>query len=388
MDGAWDSSFQNPPDPLLGIGQAGDFYVFPDGRLLISGNYELLDTLRGFVGWGYGLVWLNSDGNLDTTRIHRWIGGGGIINRVRALADGRFICGGRILQYEGEPVPSIVYRVLSDGTMDTTFHGPVTTYGYVDYFLEQPDGKVLMTGTFCFEGSPDTLGLVRLLPDGELDPSFNDQHQYRATYRNGEIMGTRQVHAVDDGMLVVTGDFDQIDGQSRGGIAMLDAAGNLLPGYFDGNGCGGFFSFPVPEQVPNQLIVGIEPAQDGGYFIYGAYHGYDDGTTNDTTQRLLSKLYGLNVGIEEQATGQPAPLQIAPNPASGAVQLSVGTAPPVQAMLTIDDASGRLVRQEAWPAGAFTHTLQAGTLAPGAYVVRLGTAAGTALYTGRLVVVP
>ncbi len=186
--------------------------------------------------------------------------------------------------------------------------------------------------------------------------------------------------------------FDRINGEDHGGIAMLDTAGNLLPGYFEGSGCGGYFSYPYNDYY--QGILGIEPAQDGGYYIYGYYRGYDDGATNDPSQRLLSKLYGLNVGINEQPA-RSATLHIAPNPShGGAVQLSVDEVPK-RAILSIHDASGRVVLREEWPDGTFTHTLQAGLLAPGTYVVRVAvplasraSASGTDTYTGKMIVLP
>ncbi|HRN38519.1 MAG TPA: hypothetical protein PLL18_16550, partial [Flavobacteriales bacterium] len=58
------------------------------------GNYWLKDTVRGFVGWQYGLVWLNADGSLDTTRTPRSIGGTGALYRIKQLPDGKFLCGG------------------------------------------------------------------------------------------------------------------------------------------------------------------------------------------------------------------------------------------------------------------------------------------------------
>ncbi|MGB3868431.1 MAG: T9SS type A sorting domain-containing protein, partial [Flavobacteriales bacterium] len=110
--------------------------------------------------------------------------------------------------------------------------------------------------------------------------------------------------------------------------------------------------------------------------------------------------YGLNVGINEQQPGPMHPLQIAPNPSAGSTVLSTGAAM-ANAELAVHDASGRVVWQAPWPAGAERYELPAGTLAPGAYVVRVasglrgpqppqpqGSSAGTPVYTGRLVVMP
>ena len=113
---------------------------------------------------------------------------------------------------------------------------------------------------------------------------------------------------------------------------------------------------------------------------------------------MISKLYGLNVGINEQQPSPVQALQTAPNPSAGSTVLSTGTAMG-NAELAVHDASGRVVWQAAWPAGEERYTLPAGTLAPGAYVLRLGlrglshlaqrssaTAAVVIVYTGRLVV--
>ncbi len=388
MDGTWDSAYP-VYDPKNSGGQAGDFHVFPDGRLLLAGNYWLRDSIRGFVGWQYGLVWLNTDGSLDTTRIHRSIGGPfGAMEHIREMPDGKFMCSGGSGQFEGVPVEGL-FRVHADGSLDTTFQVPhIDGWAESRGFLPQPDGKVLAFGRWHFAGSADTACLVRFLPNGHLDTTFNNNLHFEANFpgtwsRSPIVM---HVEPIGDGMLVITGKFERINGEVHGSIAMIDTAGNLLPGYFEGNGCGGFYGDPL--NTWHQTILGIEPAQDGGYFIYGAYHGYDDGTTNDPGQRLLSKLYGLNVGISEHEASMAMPLAMAPNPAHGAVQLSVGAAAAAQAMLTIHDASGRQVLQEPWPAGAHTHTLQAGALAPGTYMVRVASGAAATAYTGRLVVLP
>ena len=192
------------------------------------------------------------------------------------------------------------------------------------------------------------------------------------------------VEPIGDGMLAVTGKFERINGDVHGSIAMIDTAGNLLPGYFQGTGCSGFFGDPL--NTWHQTILGIKPAHDGGYFIYGAYHGYDDGTTNDPSQALMSKLYGLNVGISEHGA-HSEPLQITPNPSAGQTVLSVSV-PPQKGTVNIHDASGRVVLQEPWPAGTYTHTLRAGLLAPGTYMLRVQEEEQRTRYSGKLIVLP
>ena len=91
-------------------------------------------------------------------------------------------------------------------------------------------------------------------------------------------------------------------------------------------------------------------------------------------------------GRDEQAANRLHPLVIAPNPSAGSALLSVEK-PLGPGMLTVHDASGRVVLQEPWPVGTITHTLRAGLLAPGTYLLRVQEEQGT-LHTGKLIVLP
>ena len=101
------------------------------------------------------------------------------------------------------------------------------------------------------------------------------------------------------------------------------------------------------------------------------------------------------MGISELQPSPVQALQIAPNPSAGSTVFSTGAAMG-NAELVVHDASGRVVWQVAWPAGAERYELPAGTLAPGAYVLRVSRSAGAAardpagtpVDTGRLVVMP
>src|SRR5690606_29673789 len=106
--------------------------------------------------------------------------------------------------------------------------------------------------------------------------------------------------------LIVTGNFGNINGQERGGIALIDTTGSLMNDYFSGNGCGEYLFQYIPSQPPSQyyrVISKIIHAPDGSYYIYGAYNGYDDGTTNDHQQRSVSRMHGLKVSIAEYVVG-------------------------------------------------------------------------------------
>ncbi|MCB0763776.1 MAG: hypothetical protein KDB84_03660, partial [Flavobacteriales bacterium] len=56
--------------PYFSSLQFGDYHVYPDGRIVISGSHQLSDSIRGFQG-RYQLIWFTDQGYLDTTRTHR-----------------------------------------------------------------------------------------------------------------------------------------------------------------------------------------------------------------------------------------------------------------------------------------------------------------------------
>ncbi|MCI1753117.1 MAG: delta-60 repeat domain-containing protein [Flavobacteriales bacterium] len=203
------------------------------------------------------------------------------------MPDGKFICFTPSAGlYEGTQTERI-FRIEADGALDTTFHAPHIQYGFVNTFYPLASGKVLVGGWFKVNAFADTLSWMRLLPDGQIDMTFNNQMSFQV--HNAPINIDPSVMdflLIDSDKMAITGAFDELAGVTHGGIAMVDTAGNLLDGYFLGNGCSSFIG-PEPGSVDDGMVlVGISPAPDGSYYIYGQYRGYDDGTTNDHATRL------------------------------------------------------------------------------------------------------
>lgn len=375
-DGSLDTSFILINDgPYFSALQGGDYHVFPDGRLLMSGAHHLSDSIRGFVGL-YNLIWFSDQGYLDTTRIHR--DANGVLYEIERLYDGGFICSGNASLLDGQPTGGWIFRVDSTGAVDTTFQTGVY-WGEADVFLPLPDGRCYAGGNFRIIGIPDTLKLVRFMPDGSLDPTFNhllDLQAVDITATYGAVVVG--IYPLDENRLIVTGGFEIIEGQARQGICMIDTAGNLIDDYFTGPGCADYtyMGFTYGE------IDHIVPAPDGSWYIHGAYHGYADGTTNDPGQRMVSRLHGLDVGIGEQFAGGSSQLIVSPNPADGLVQVEVGQVTRV-AMLALRDALGRMLFTRAVSGQQMDLDLRG--LAPGVYLLALEDE-GRRLATARVVV--
>ena len=156
------------------------------------------------------------------------------------------------------------------------------TWGEAFGFLPLPDGRVYAAGQFRITGIPDTLHLVRFMPNGTLDPTFNNTLDFRTvemtSFPNGAIV--RELVDIGGGRIAAMGNFEEVEGEPRGCVCLIDTLGNLLDDYFAGAGCG---NFTYQGQTASSIST-LVPDSQGNYYICGAYHGYDDGTTSDTTQ--------------------------------------------------------------------------------------------------------
>ncbi len=311
IDGLVDPSFisMNLGSYFVSL-QGGDYHVYPDGRILMSGVHNLHDSIRGFEGL-HCLIWFSDQGYLDTTKTHRTCAGS--LNTLQELPDGKFI--GSLgnppnsAAWDGQPTGSNIIRFHADGKLDTTFQANVW-WGEAYGFLPMQDGRIHAVGRFQVEGIQDTLLIVRFLQDGSLDPGFNNHLDLRITEMTGFAQGAiaRSIQPLGDDRLVVTGQFELVEGLPIRNICLIDTSGYVADEYFTGPGCGNF----TYQGLTRSTISGIMPGIDGNWYIWGAYHGYDDGTTNDTLQRMISRLYGFDVSIGEHHS--TATINVFPNP--------------------------------------------------------------------------
>lgn len=347
-------------NPAFQSQTGGDYHVFPDGRVLLSGSHTLSDTARGFVGQ-YRLVWFSNEGYLDTTRTHRQANGP--IGEFKELPDGKFICTCSCTQYEGQPV-SRLFRIHADGSLDTTFNAGVN-WGNILAYHPLPDGRVYVGGRYKRAAAPDdTLYLARFMPDGSLDPTFLPTALSPGTLPNPSLgAAVVAITPWHNGTLLVGGRFRHVNGADRNSICLLEEDGTVN-GAFDGQGVGVFTFASTAYTTVAQIL----PDTAGQWvYICGAYAGYDDGTINDPQQRFVSRLLvsELTVGAEERA--MPG-IRVYPNPASTTATLELDVLSP-HAQLVLRDALGREVLRQR--VHAHTNVLNLQALPDGIYTLEL-----------------
>lgn len=137
-----------------------DFHELPDGKLLIVGNFRYVDG--GVVD---GLVRLLPDGRLDPTFTAPYPGQQ--VMRAGVVGDGRII----VLSNVVNPpvVQRLIQRLLADGSIDPAFSAFDVGVLQPQAIIGLPDGGAYVLS----QTGPNSMRVIRLLPDGRQDLTFN-----------------------------------------------------------------------------------------------------------------------------------------------------------------------------------------------------------------------
>ena len=218
-------------DKMFNPGTVGSNYyapiralaVQPDGKILIGGDFSTVNgTNRNQIAR------LNADGSLDLSfDAVNGIGTYFAAPYVRSIAlqpDGKVLVGGYFATFiDGMNLKSIS-RLNSDGSLDLSFKaGTGVANGFrspiVNAIVVQPDLKLIVAGDFTSVNGTDQNFIARFNDHGSLDTNFNS-----GTGPNGVILC---VVLQTNGDVLIGGDFTEVNGRSRNGIARLKADGSL-----------------------------------------------------------------------------------------------------------------------------------------------------------------
>lgn len=216
----------------------------PDGRLLIGGNFSLvqLDDHEGDDDDGddetnddadrYHLIRLNADLTLDAAFKPT---PDAAVNAVIVQSDGRIVIGGSFTSIKANDaeyatVRNYIARLHTDGSLDTSFNPNANGVVNVlvkasdDSFLIggaftelRPGSPILVAGNFQLLGNIEVANIGRLNVDGNIDTSFLPSP-------NAPVNG---LASQSDGRLLVAGEFTRIAGAERHRLARFQEDGSL-----------------------------------------------------------------------------------------------------------------------------------------------------------------
>ncbi|MDN3687268.1 malectin domain-containing carbohydrate-binding protein [Cyclobacterium jeungdonense] len=210
-DGTLDKTF--PPQEDLNdeeVYLSGGFLeALQNGKFLVSGSTGKID----------GLFRINSDGSRDlsynpTPEFNQEV------NSLTLQPDGKILAAGKFTGYNGKVVNGLA-RVHSDGTLDETFEAGTgldhSFYNPQLSILMQPDNRILLIGNFIAYNDIPAGGIVRLLPDGRQDTSFQPGTGFKA---GSDLPALLQ----NDGKIVVAGTL--FNGEPFPGLIRLNPDGS------------------------------------------------------------------------------------------------------------------------------------------------------------------
>ncbi|GAB2947142.1 hypothetical protein GCM10027048_10200 [Hymenobacter coalescens] len=194
----------------------------PGGKLLLIGNGDIITpTLRR-----RNLMRLLADGTPDPS-FDAGVSTGGYLNKTLVLPDGKILVGGSFTAFNGSGFGGLV-RLLPDGALDPSFQPAAVSSPFtasVWALAVQPDGKLLVGGDFVTPARD----LVRLQPNGQLDPTFAAAAGTDNSTSGGTVV--RALAVQPDGKILVGGRAVNEFGGRRGGLLRLTATGAPDPGF-------------------------------------------------------------------------------------------------------------------------------------------------------------
>lgn len=377
VDGTPDFTYRTPFRSMFVTGHVSSYHLFPDGTMWRLGAFtkEAWDEEGNLVLHqpGYGLVRALPNGHYDPDFDHKYTPGT-FLRNFNELPDGNFlITASNGLEYEGHPVGAL-FKVKPNSHLDTTFQTTITWTGGGSTIYHYSDGRMLVFGRFIAPEYPnDTLAVMRLLPDGSTDTTWPSIPFLAYGYFRG-LAAVWGYLEIEPGKLIVVGDFNEIGGQPLGAITTIDTAGNVLWDYLPGTGAG--FTQPLYGVQPGRILSGIKKGPDGYIYIWGRFSGYNDGCGDHPEQRLLMRLYPLDVGVGEEAAVVPA-LSVYPNPADD--RLHIAWDMPGKCSVLVEDMQGRTVLAHSFRKG--DAPLDISMLSPGVYLLSVISETGTRAVT-------
>jgi uncharacterized delta-60 repeat protein len=193
-----------------------------DGRIIVGGQFSQVDLTQRF-----NLARLNTNGSVDLS-FDPVNGPNGDVNAIVIQPDGRIVIGGTFIGYNGFARGGVA-RVLGDGSLDPSFDSGVGTGGNVFALALQHNGQIVLGGRFAQYSGINRTFIARVFGDGSLDFGFNP-------VPNNWV----QSFAVEpDDRILVGGFFTGINGSGRNSIARLNTNGSVDLTFNPGAGCGG-----------------------------------------------------------------------------------------------------------------------------------------------------
>jgi uncharacterized delta-60 repeat protein len=255
-DGTLDTSFADPGllFDMSNVGTVWAIAIQPNGKIVVAGNFSLaeLSTPRG------RLARFNSNGTLDTGFADPQICDSEARN-VALQANGAIVVAGFFYHIGNcagvSPYHEFLARFSSTGSFESAFPADTPPGPISDGITVGPDGSIYVDGGYVTSDSLYTRLVSKLSSSGALISTYDDLHN------DG---GPSTFVLQPDGKLLIGGNFQSVDGQSRHGLVRLNANGSLDTGFAD-------LHFSLISTNPNGTVFALASQTDGKVIATGNF---------------------------------------------------------------------------------------------------------------------
>jgi uncharacterized delta-60 repeat protein len=258
------------------------FSIVPqlDGKILVGGTFTSYSGVTS-----NRIIRLNTGGTIDNTFN---IGGGfsgGSVYSIALQPDGKILVGGTFTSYSGVTSNRII-RLNTGGTIDNTFNISSGFGGNVSTIALQPDGKILVGGDFGTYSGVTSNFIIRLNTGGTIDNTFN--------IGTGFNFPVYSIVLQPDGKILAGGDFTSYSGVTSNRIIRLNTGGTIDNTFNISSGFGGGRVQSMTLQPDGKILVG------GQFTTY-------NGVTSDRIIRLntggtIDNTFNIGTGFGDTTT--------------------------------------------------------------------------------------
>lgn len=243
QQGKVDITFNPIDDGVKGDGfdaAVRTLYLQSDQKLLVGGEYS---SLNGNLS--SHLTRLKPDGSVDDD-FSTGTGFSGNVYACVVQPDGKIIASGNFTAYNGNSCGRLI-RLNNDGTQDTSFNTSIGASGIIYDIALQPDGKIIIVGSFTKYNNVTVNRIARILPDGALDTSF--------TTGTGSSLNITNTRILANGKILITGNFTSFNKIPSNKIVRLNSDGSVDGTFNIGEGFNDNVN-AVEIQSDNKIILG------------------------------------------------------------------------------------------------------------------------------------
>ena len=258
-----------------------DLSLLPDGRVMASGSFErrgtpIIDRVLLFDTDG------SRDGDFDMEDEFP----NSSVFSLAVQPDGKVIIGGTFTRI-GEVDFARIARINRDGTIDASF-GPgsgVEGASAAVFEIEvQPDGKILIGGPIDSYDGVDRVSLARLNSDGSLDLSFDLGDGIVSSDNSFSGPWISRIRTQENGKILIGGQFTDVGGVENRNVARLNSDGSVDSTFFAGRGPTGSGASveALAIQSDGKILIGGDFASVDGNEINGIARLNADGSYDES----------------------------------------------------------------------------------------------------------